>query len=186
MNKSSLEGFGLAVAGGIFLAGLVFQAGTILAATPSAGSEFPSVEATHVVTGKKVPVAKAGNVTMVNLWATWCDACKVEIAEMEKSLLSVTGANGAKPDLKFVSLDKEPEKAREWFKANTKATAAMAENLYADPGFEVADKLEADSFPMTVVIGKDGKILHVEKGYKPGPEGEAQVKKIAGLLQSAL
>ncbi len=151
-----------------------------------AGEGFPAVETTHLASGKKVPVAKPGTVTMVNLWATWCDACKVEIAEMEKALLNLGGANGVKPDLKFVSLDKEPAKASEWFSKNTSAREAMAANLYSDPAFELADKLEADSFPMTVVIGKDGKILHVEKGYKGGAEGEAQVKKIAGLIQSAL
>ena len=168
------------------MAAMALLPAELYAATPAAGEGFPVIETTHLASGKKVPVAKSGMVTMVNLWATWCDACKVEIAEMEKTLLPLTGANGVRPDLKFVSLDKEPSKATEWFSKNTFAKEAMTANLYSDPAFELADKLEADSFPMTVLIGKDGKILHVEKGYKGGAEGEAQVKKIAGLIQSAL
>jgi hypothetical protein len=58
--------------------------------------------------------------------------------------------------------------------------------IYSDASFELAEKLEADSFPMTVVIGKDGKILHIERGFKEGKEGTAQVKKIADLMQSSL
>jgi len=159
---------------------------TAFAGAPAAGSDFPAMEVTHISSGKKIQTLKHGSVTMVNLWATWCEACKVELAEMEKSLLSITGPNGSKPNLMFISLDKEPSKAREWFKQNTKATDAMIENLYSDAGFELAEKLEADSFPMTVVIGKDGKILHIERGFKEGKEGTAQVKKIADLLQSSL
>ena len=163
-----------------------FSGNSANAAAPVVGSNFPAMEVTHLTSGKKVQTIKPGSVTMVNLWATWCEACKVELAEMEKSLLSITGPNGSKPNLMFVSLDKEPSKAREWFKQNTKATEAMIESLYSDAGFELAEKLEADSFPMTVVIGKDGKISHIERGFKEGKEGTAQVKKIADLLQSSL
>jgi thiol-disulfide isomerase/thioredoxin len=159
---------------------------TALAVVTAPGVEFPRMETTHLTSGKKVPVARPGTVTMVNLWATWCEACKVEIAEMEKALLPITGVGGSKPDLKFVSLDKEPAKASEWFNKNTSAKEAMAANLYSDAGFELAEKLEADSFPMTILVGKDGKILHVEKGYKTGAEGEAQVRKIAELMKAGL
>lgn len=155
-------------------------------AAVTAGGSFPEAQVMRIVGGEKVPVARQGKVTMVNLWATWCEACKVEIAEMEKALLPVKGKDGSKPDLMFVSLDKEPEKAREWFRKNTKATEAMMDNLYSDPSFEIAEKLEADSFPMTVVIGKDGKILHVERGFKEGAEGSAQVRKVAELMEGAL
>ena len=165
---------------------VVMQSHTAMAVPPVVGSVFPATEVTHVATGKKVALHKPGSVTMINLWDTWCEACKVELAEMEKNLLPITGANGTKPNLMFVSLDKEPAKARDWFKQNTKATDAMIENLFSDAGFELAEKLEADSFPMTVVIGKDGKILHVERGFKEGKEGTEQVKKIAALMQAAL
>ena len=163
-----------------------FSGNPAMAAAPVVGSNFPAMEVTHLTSRKKVQTIKPGSVTMVNLWATWCEACKVELAEMENNLLPITGKDGSKPNLMFVSLDKEPSTAREWFKQNTKATEAMIENLYSDAGFELADKLEADSFPMTVVIGKDGKILHIERGFKEGKEGTAQVKKIADLLQSSL
>ena len=147
-----------------------------IAGAPVPGSEFPKVDMMHLASGKRVPLIQSGSVTMVNLWATWCEACKVELAEMENHLLPITGPTGSKPRLAFVSLDKDPAMARAWFQKNTKATDAMLANLYSD----------ADSFPMTVIIGKDGKVLHVERGFKEGKEGSDQVKKIAALLQSSL
>ncbi|NBQ52041.1 MAG: TlpA family protein disulfide reductase [Proteobacteria bacterium] len=183
--KNVSQGLVRLIASGVVVA-QSFSGNSANAAAPAAGSEFPAMEVTHLASGKKVQPYKPGSVTMVNLWATWCEACKVELAEMEKNLLSITGPNGSKPNLMFVSLDKEPSKARDWFKQNTKATDVMIENLYSDAGFELAEKLEADSFPMTVVIGKDGKILHVERGFKDGIEGVNQVKKIAALMQSSL
>lgn len=157
-----------------------------IAGAPVPGSEFPKVDMMHLASGKRVPLIQSGSVTMVNLWATWCEACKVELAEMENHLLPITGPTGSKPRLAFVSLDKDPAMARAWFQKNTKATDAMLANLYSDAGFELAERLDADSFPMTVIIGKDGKVLHVERGFKEGKEGSDQVKKIAALLQSSL
>lgn len=173
---------------GVFIASAssVFSVASF-ADVPVPGANFPAIEILHVATSTKVPVVKLGTVTMVNLWATWCEACKVELSEMEKNLLPITSGPGrSKLDLKFVSLDKEPAKAQAWFKQNTTATEVMLGNLYSDAGFELAEKLEADSFPMTVVIGKDGKIIHVERGFKAGQAGSDQVKKIAALLKSAL
>lgn len=168
------------------LACSMIVSGAAKAAT-KAGSDFPASSVTRVVDGSKVAIGKSGKVTMVNLWATWCEACKVELAEMEKVLLPLSGKDAgkdkAKPELMFVSLDKEPEKAREWFQQNTRASDAMLGSLYSDPSFEIAEKLEADSFPMTVIIGKDGKILHVERGFKEGAEGVAQVAKVAQILR---
>jgi thiol-disulfide isomerase/thioredoxin len=174
--------------GAFAVLGSLFSSQVMASAKP--GSDFPAATVTRMVSGDRIAVGKSGRVTMVNLWATWCEACKVELAEMEKVLLplrsNASGKEHQTPELMFVSLDKEPEKAREWFKKNTRQAEAMLANLYSDSSFELADKLEADSFPMTVVIGKDGKILHVERGFKEGPEGVAQVAKVAEILRNNL
>lgn len=164
---------------------LLVQSGVVMAETPVAGSQFPATELLKVSDGKKSLIVTPGQTTMINLWATWCDACKVELAEMESVLLPVAEKSGGKVNLAFVSLDKEPEKARAWFQQNTKSKSSMMDRLYSDPSFDLADKLDADSFPMTIVVGRDGQILHVEKGFKDGAAGREQVKKIASILDGA-
>jgi thiol-disulfide isomerase/thioredoxin len=123
----------------------------------------------------------AGKVTVVNFWATWCEACKVELVEMEQQLKPHFGEQGLQ--VAFVALDKEPDQAAAWFKANMKEPAPFLDRLYVDPQFAVADKLAIDSFPMTLVIGKDGKVKHVQRGFKDGEGSTAAIVKIAlGLM----
>jgi thiol-disulfide isomerase/thioredoxin len=123
-----------------------------------------------------------GKVTLVNFWATWCEACKVELAEMEKLLAPHLGHRDL--NVAFVSLDKERDKAVAWFKQNLSNPGSMLPRLYSDAQFKLAEKLEVDSFPLTLVIGRDGKIAYVQRGFKEG-EGSTEkiVKLIAELLQ---
>lgn len=122
-----------------------------------------------------------GKITVVNFWATWCAACKVELVEMEDHLKTLFGEKDFQ--IAFVSLDKEPEKAADWMRSNLKTPDQFLTRLYDDPKFEVADKLTIDSFPMTLVIGRDGKVAHIQRGFK---EGEGSTEALAKLTQSLL
>lgn len=106
----------------------------------------------------------AGKVSLINFWATWCEACKVELKEMEKEMAKVA------PDQKvvFVSLDKDPSKAKEWMAGEFKGSTVMSDNLYHDEAFKLADALGVSSFPMTVVVDQKGKIIKVQEGFKEG------------------
>jgi peroxiredoxin len=83
----------------------------------------------------------------------------------------------------FVSLDKERDKAVAWFKQNLTNPGAMLPRLYSDAQFKLAEKLEVDSFPLTLVIGRDGKIAYVQRGFK---EGEGSTEKIVKLTAELL
>jgi thiol-disulfide isomerase/thioredoxin len=125
----------------------------------------------------------AGKVTLLNFWATWCDACKVEIKEMETKLREAMAQGDFR--LAFVSLDKEPEKAIEWFRANLKEPEVFLKHLYSDASFQTSERLNVDSFPMTVVVDRAGKVAQVQRGYKEGEGSTDGLAKLAGELLKA-
>lgn len=120
----------------------------------------------------------AGKQTLINFWATWCDACKVELKEME-SEVSKLSPNRA---VVFVSLDKEPKKARDYFAKEFKTASPMQSSLYYDSKFEMADTLGVSSFPMTLIVDESGKVLKIQDGFKPGAGStEALFNALNGL-----
>jgi thiol-disulfide isomerase/thioredoxin len=130
--------------------------------------------------GELTPEALQGKVTVVNFWATWCAACKVELVEMEELLKPHLG----EPDFQaaFVSLDKDPAKAAEWFQSHLKQPEPFLARLFVDPKFETADKLSVDAFPMTLVIGRDGKVVHLQRGFKEGQGSTQELAKLTAEL----
>jgi cytochrome c biogenesis protein CcmG, thiol:disulfide interchange protein DsbE len=161
---------------GVIAALLGFASSTAFAV--AAGDSLPVLSVKHVKEGALSNDAFKGKVTIVNFWATWCAACKVELIEMEDAFKPLVGE--ADFQTAFVSLDKEPEKAVEWFQANLKEPARFLKDLYIDATFETADKLQVDSFPMTLIIGRDGKVAYVQKGFKEGEGSTEVLAKLAG------
>lgn len=145
------------------------------------GGILPDVSiAKHETGGALTNASLQGKVTVINFWATWCAACKVELIEMEDQLKPYL--TNDEFQVAFVSLDKDPAKAAEWFQANLKNPALFMKHLYSDAQFEAADKLKVDSFPMTIVIGKDGKIEHVQRGFKEGEDSTARLVRLSSDL----
>lgn len=106
----------------------------------------------------------AGKQTLINFWATWCDSCKVELKEMSSELRNLP----ADKQVIFVSLDKEPKKAKDYFSKEFAANSAMQSGLFYDSSFQMADSLGVESFPMTLVVDGAGKVVKVQDGFKPG------------------
>jgi thiol-disulfide isomerase/thioredoxin len=123
----------------------------------------------------------SGKVNVVNFWATWCEACKVELVEMEQEFSKLMENKDFK--FSFVSLDKDPSKAEAWVRANLKNPEKFIKHLYKDPSFETAEDLEIDSFPMTVVTGKDLKVSMIQRGFT---ENSGSTKKIAEQAEKLL
>lgn len=145
------------------------------------GDPFPVKALQHVQEGTLTPDDLKGKVTVINFWATWCEACKVELVEMEDQFQPFF--KNSKFQAAFVSLDKEPAKAKEWFATKLKKPESMLPFLYTDSKFELAEILELDTFPMTYVVGPDGKVAQIQKGFTAG-EGstEKMVSYAAGIL----
>ena len=153
------------------------------AAAVSTGDQFPPKSIKGYESEELSAKAVAGKVTIVNFWATWCASCKVEIVEMEQKFAALLGNKDFR--LAFVSVDKDPKAAAEWMKKNLKSPEKFISFLYKDPDYEAAESLSLDSFPMTLIIGADGTVKHVERGYVEGKGSTDMMAKLAEDLLKA-
>jgi len=103
-------------------------------------------------TGKKVTAADfKGKIVVMNLWATWCAPCKLEMP----TLATLAKAYAGKPvEVVAVSIDK-PE-AVEQAKAFIAQQAPLG--FYNDPEAKLPWALQpaANGMPTTLILGKDG------------------------------
>lgn len=156
---------------------LLFAAGRALAVAE--GDIMPAVDIT--ARDGKTKLDWKGKVAVINFWATWCDACKVELKEMNKDFAPLHTRDDVL--VGYVSLDKEPEKAREYLMATFGPDALVSKNLAHDQTFKAADTLGVDSFPMTLVIDKNGKIVKIQRGFKDGEGSTQAMLKFASELK---
>ena len=145
------------------------------------GQKFPDVRIAGMTKGQIAPKTLVGKVTIINFWATWCEACKVELKEMQADFAELL--KDPRFQFAFVSLDKDPQKAVTWVENNLKDPKVYLSYLFKDPEFQVADELDIDSFPMTLVIDATGKVVKIQRGFK---EGEGSTKALASLAGSLL
>jgi thiol-disulfide isomerase/thioredoxin len=118
---------------------------------PSDGS-LPPDYTFHDGAGKAVKLADLkGKVLVVNLWATWCGPCKIEMPQLAKLAADYAG----KPvQVVAISIDK-PEALAE-AKAFIAGKAPLT--FYNDPKAKLPWALTppAAGMPTTVIYGKDG------------------------------
>jgi thiol-disulfide isomerase/thioredoxin len=102
--------------------------------------------------GKKVtPADFKGKVVVMNLWATWCAPCKIEMPTLAKLAKAYEGKPVA---IVAVSIDKA--EALDQAKAFLAQQAPLA--FYNDPEAKLpwALKPAANGMPTTIILGKDG------------------------------
>jgi cytochrome c biogenesis protein CcmG, thiol:disulfide interchange protein DsbE len=119
-----------------------------------AGTRAPDFPA---VTLDTPPVQKSladykGQVVLINIWATWCQPCRVEIPSIER-LYQTYGPKGLK--VVAVSID-DPgtESAIRAFARDMR----MSFQVLHDPTGEIERAYQATGYPETVIVGKDGVI----------------------------
>lgn len=109
----------------------------------------------------------AGKVVYVNFWATWCKWCKKEMPDMEK-------IHQAYADEDFVML------AVSVGEESGKVESFIGEHGYTfkvltDPDKTVAEAYRVRPIPVSVFLGRDGRIVHQKLGYMTEEEMKAQI-----------
>lgn len=123
------------------------------ASPPPRASTLPALPV-HSLDGSKTTLrdALAGQVTLLDLWATWCTACEHERPKLER-LDAAYRARG----LRVVALDVG--------EAPSVVSAYLAQHPFAypvllDPEFELADALGDKQLPTLLLVDGQGRIVH--------------------------
>jgi thiol-disulfide isomerase/thioredoxin len=112
------------------------------------------------LTGDTVRVG-AGTPVLLNVWATWCESCREEMAD-----LAALEKKYAPEHVKVVavSVDNGDGTRVERFAASEKLPFAVAH----DPAGEVQKKFQAVGVPETYLVSGDGRMMWVRRGGLAG------------------
>jgi cytochrome c biogenesis protein CcmG/thiol:disulfide interchange protein DsbE len=91
-----------------------------------------------------------GNITLVNVWASWCVPCHDEVPQLE------TLAKDKRIRLVGINYKDQPDNARRFIGRYGNPFAAVG----ADPNGRAAIEWGVYGVPETFVVGRDGRIAH--------------------------
>ena len=116
-----------------------------------------------------------GKVTVVNLWATWCAPCKLEMP----TLAALAKRYEGREDFMVAAISMDAEREQEAAKAFIGEHAPLA--YYADPKFRLAfDFPGKGAMPQTVILDRKGQVRATLVGEADwnGPEAVALIEAL--------
>jgi len=146
------------------------------AASTNVGSQMPAYEAKTLDGGTFDLASERGSVIFLNLWATWCGPCKIEVPELQR-LHNQYGARGFK--VVGVSLDDNPEVVQEFIKQYQ-----ITYPVVFDPDQKAANVFQTSMIPTSLVINRKGKIVW-RRQMAIDPHDAELVKVIESALSSS-
>lgn len=165
-------GIGIAMA-------LVFGTALVVKIRPQinligAGSAAPEFRAKDLATGRQVTLADyRGKVVLLNLWATWCEPCRVEMPSMERLYRRMGG-----PDFRVVavSIDEQGDSVVTAFARELGLTF----DILHDQTAAMKQIYQATGVPESWVISRDGVIIKKVIGASEwdGPVNETLIRRL--------
>ncbi|HEY3424069.1 MAG TPA: TlpA disulfide reductase family protein [Negativicutes bacterium] len=117
--------------------------------------------------GQVRSIGKAGRITVINFWATWCPPCREEMPELNKFAQN----NKETVDFYAVNLQEPVEKVSD-FMAKSNYTLPVL----LDKDGEVGKKFKIKSIPTTIIVDKQGVIRYRNSGALTASELESILK----------
>jgi thiol-disulfide isomerase/thioredoxin len=126
------------------------------AETPKEG-EIPPPYAGTTLEGREVQVTEyAGKAVIVSYWATWCPFCIKELDMLNR-------VQKVAPDrVQVIAVNTEP---KEVFQKVAEALKPLSVQLLYDPDGKAQATYGIKAIPYMVIVGKDGRIDSLYKGY---------------------
>jgi thiol-disulfide isomerase/thioredoxin len=118
----------------------------------------------------------AGKAVVISYWATWCPYCLKELPILNR----IQEAGKGKIDVIAINIED-----RDVFRRVTRLLKSLNLQLAYDPGHKAQDAWGVNGIPHLVIIGRDGKIAGVYRGY--GEESldgiVADINRATGAVQ---
>jgi len=102
-----------------------------------------------------------GKVVLITMFATWCPACQLELAEVEKSLWPTYKEM---KDFRLLVIGREHSEA-ELIEYNQ--TKRFTFPLYPDKDRKIFDLFAVQLIPRTYLINREGVIVYMMTGFNP-------------------
>lgn len=153
----------------LFAAGLMLALALPVFASDAAPSESdgtpPSDYIGQTLDGNKVLLSEhAGKVVVVSFWATWCPYCLKELPILN-SIQKLAG----KEHMHVVAVNTEE---RAVFRKVVRALDKLDLSFAYDPDKRAREAYKVKGIPHMMIVGRDGKILHVHRGYADSMLGQ--------------
>lgn len=139
----------------------------LAACVPRTGSEAESVlpvwEAPSLAEGRALRLDPGEGALVVNVWATWCEPCRREMASLERAHAALA-ARGIR--VVGVNVDEDVLLAREFLRR-----AGLTFANLSDPRQALArERLGVKRLPTTMAIGNDGRVRWREESARDWSE----------------
>lgn len=155
------------------IAGWLGAAGAALAVEP--GQSAPAFELPGTQGALRLDDLR-GKTVYLDFWASWCAPCKQSFPWMNE-LQQRHAAAGLR--VVGVNVDKKPEAAQGFLAA----VPARFDIVY-DPAGTTPRAYAVKAMPTSVLIGPDGKVLLVHRGFSPGDRAELEQRITRALAAS--
>lgn len=140
---------------------------------PKVDEAAPDIVLGTTLSGDRAKVSDyPGKVVVISFWASWCSPCRKELPILEG--LQVQG----KGNIQVIAVNIEK---RDVFQKAAKLLSELHLMLVNDRNDRSPSVYGVKSIPQMVIIGKDGRILSIHKGY-----GEDGLQKIVDEINQAL
>ncbi len=169
------------VAIGVVMA-LVFGTALVIKIRPQidllgVGSAAPGFHATDLRTGHATTLADyRGKVVLLNVWATWCQPCRVEMPSMERLYRRLGDGGGGDFRVVAVSIDEQDDSVVTAF---TRELGLSFDILHDQTG-AIKQTYQATGVPESWVINRDGVIVKKVIGASEwdGPVNETLIRRL--------
>ena len=135
---------------------LTIASGSCFAAA-QVGEAAPDIVLGTTVSGQPAKASDyAGKVVVISFWASWCGPCRKELPVLEG--LQQAGKGG----IQVVAVNIE---SRQVFQKAARVLGDLHLTLANDRDDQSQHAYGVKAIPQMVIIGKDGRILDIHKGY---------------------
>jgi cytochrome c biogenesis protein CcmG/thiol:disulfide interchange protein DsbE len=176
-GKSSKRRWGVVIAW-VFVLGLLLVLGIMLIRTQKGpigvGDEVPDLTLTTFDGNLIAFEDLAGEVVVINFWASWCKPCEQEAAELEQAYQMYKEEGVVFLGVDYVDTETEARQYLEKF--------GITYPNGPDLGTRISQAFRIRGVPETYIMGPDGRLAAVKIG--PYTSLEEIVRQIDGVLES--